>query len=141
MTTSSPQDSSTYDPQKASLGELFSRLANDTSTLVRQEVALLRAEMTQSVKGVVGLVIKFALAGVFALLAVLVLLAASVIGLGVALNNYWLSALIIGGVLLLLAAIFGFLGFKSLKGAKLAPTQTIETLRDDAQWLKEQVKS
>ena len=142
MKTPSSNGSSHYDPQKASIGELFSRLATDTSTLVRQEVALAKAEVTQSVKSAISVAIKFAIAGVFALLALLVLLAAAVIGLGVIMGDrYWLSALIIGAVFLVLAGIFALMGKSSLKKANIVPTQTLATLRDDAQWLKEQIKN
>lgn len=135
-TTATP-DASSHE----SLGELFSRLAGETSTLVRQEVALARAELTQKAKSAAKSAVMLAVAGVFALFGGLTLLACLVISIGNAIGSYSLSALLVGGALMILAGIFAFVGLKALRKSGLAPTQTIETLREDAAWLKEQVKN
>lgn len=117
-----------------SLGELLARLTSDTGDLVRQEVALARAEMKQ-VGGTLardganlGVGFELANAGVLAITAFLI------IGLGNLFGNYWLSALIIG---VLLLAIGGFMSKRALSDIKdrgIMPDQTLNTLREDKTW-------
>jgi len=78
--------------------------------------------------------------GAVAYAGFLALLAALIIGLGQLGLPWWLSALIVG---LVVAAVGYFLiqrGLKSLKQEGVKPERTIETLRDDAEWAKQQVK-
>ena len=121
-----------------SLGELFTRLTTDTGALVRQEVALARAEMRQVGSTLardgtrIGIALGLALAGALALTAFLV------VALGDLLNNYWLGALIVGVVLL---GIGGFLAKSAIEDVKrrgLVPEQTLDTLREDAAWAKQE---
>jgi uncharacterized membrane protein SpoIIM required for sporulation len=122
-----------------SLGELFADLARETSNLVRQEVRLARTEMTEKVTqvgrdgGTIGMGGAIAYAGFLAIVAALIL------GLGQFLP-LWLSALIIG----LVVAGIGYAvlqrGLSALKRANLTPHETIETLKEDAEWAKDQTK-
>jgi len=121
-----------------SLGDLFADLTRETATLVRQEVQLAKTELSHKAaqvgKGAAfvaagGLV---AYAGFVVLLVGLAFLLAQ---LGLA---FWAAALIVG---LIVAAVGGFLalqGMKALKSADPVPRQTLETLKEDAQWAKEQ---
>jgi hypothetical protein len=123
-----------------SLGQLFGDLTRQLSTLVRAELDLARAEVT-SKAGVVGRDAALvgaggALvhAGFLALMAAVALLLVEV-GL-----EAWISALLVGVVV---AAIGGFLvqrGRTELQQIDLAPKRTMETLKDDAEWAKEQVR-
>jgi len=125
--------------EERSLGELFADLARETSILVRQEVTLARTEMTQKVTqvgrdgGAVGIGGAIAYAGFLAIVAALIL------GLGQVLP-LWLSALIVG----LVVAGVGYAvlqrGVSALKRANLTPHETIETLKEDAEWAKDQTK-
>jgi uncharacterized membrane protein SpoIIM required for sporulation len=125
--------------EERSLGELFADLARETSMLVRQEVTLARTEMTQKVTqvgrdgGAVGIGGAIAYAGFLAIVAALIL------GLGQVLP-LWLSALIVG----LVVAGVGYAvlqrGVSALKRANLTPHETIETLKEDAEWAKDQTK-
>ncbi|MCD9184872.1 MAG: phage holin family protein [Pyrinomonadaceae bacterium] len=121
-----------------SIGDLFSELAGETTTLVRQEIALAQTELTQKAvktgKNVGFLVV----GGAIAYAALLAILAAVIIGLG-SVIPMWLSALIVGVAVGIIAAIMIFSSLNKLKNADLAPRQTIETLKEDAQWLKKQV--
>ena len=69
------------------------------------------------------------------------LLAAAVLILSIWLQP-WAAALIVAGVLLLGAGLLAFVGLMEIKKAAKnpLPTHTIETLKEDAQWLKAQVK-
>lgn len=125
--------------EERSIGELFADLARETSTLVRQEVALAKTEMTQKASevgkdaGIVGAGGAIAYAGFLAVMAALIL------GLG-QLIPLWLSALVVG----LVVAGIGYMliqrGLSALKRANLMPQQTIDSLKEDAEWAKEQTR-
>ncbi|HYP19938.1 MAG TPA: phage holin family protein [Chloroflexia bacterium] len=123
-----------------SIGELFADLAKESSVLVRQEVALAKAEMTQKA-GEVGKDIGFLAVGGLVLYAgLLAIIAAIIIVLGTVGVPWWLSALLVG---LIVAGVGYFLvqkGLKALKQENLAPRPTIQTLKEDAEWAQEQVR-
>lgn len=123
-----------------SLGELFSALASDTGTLVRQEVELAKTEMTQKATRV-GKDIGFLVAGgAVAYAGLLGILAAIAVGLGQLGVPWWLATLIVGVVV---AAIGGFLvmrGLSNLRRETPLPQQTIDTLKEDAEWAKAQTQ-
>ena len=122
-----------------SLGELFSELAQETSTLVRQEVNLAKTEMSQKAStagkhiGVLAAGGALAHAGLLAILAGVIALLNDVMPL-------WASALLVG----IVVAIVGYLlirkGLDALKRDDFAPRETIETLKEDQQWAREQTK-
>lgn len=123
-----------------SLGELFSTLASDTGTLVRQEVELAKTEMTQKATRV-GKDIGFLVAGgAVAYAGFLGILAAIAVGLGQLGVPWWLAVLIVGVVV---AGIGGFLvmrGISALRQETALPQQTIDTLKEDAEWAKAQTQ-
>ena len=123
-----------------SLGELFAELARETSTLVRQEVALARAELSQKA-GQVGRDLGFlAIGGAVAYAGLLAIIAAIIIALATLGLPWWLSALLVG---LVVAGIGYFLvqkGLSALKRESLAPQKTLDTLKEDVEWIKEQAR-
>jgi len=122
-----------------SLGELFGDLARDTATLVSQEVTLAKTEMTAKATRV-GKDIGFLAVGGMIAYAGLLAIIAGVILLLDAIVPLWVSALIVG---LVVAAVGYFLvqrGLTALKREDLTPRQTIESLKEDTQWAKEQVR-
>ena len=121
-----------------SIGELFSELANETSTLVRQEVALAQTEMMGKIT-VFGKNAGFVAAGgAVGFAAFLTLLAAIVAGLSYFMP-VWLSALIVAIVVGAVAFYFVSSSLAELKRTSLAPNETVTTLKEDARWLKKQV--
>ena len=120
-----------------SLGELFSELARDTSTLVSQEITLAKTEMSQKASRVGKDVGFLAAGGAVAYAGLLAILAGVIVLLGQVIPM-WLSALLVG---LVVAGVGYFLvrkGLDALKREDLAPRQTIETLKEDQQWAKDQ---
>jgi cytochrome c biogenesis protein CcdA len=124
------------DSQRQSFGDLLSQLANNSAALVRDEIELAKQEMTEKVSSFKNGVVVVAIGAVIGLLAVLTLLAAAVIGLGNLIGPGY-SALVIGGVLAIIAGIITASGMGRLKNTSLKPEQTIETLEEDKEWLKE----
>jgi hypothetical protein len=123
-----------------SLGELFAELARETSTLVRQEVNLARTEMTQKATRIGKDVGTLAAGGAIAYAGLLALIAAAILGLiGLGLPS-WAAALIVGLVVVGIGFILIQRGREALKQEDLTPRQTIETLKEDAAWAKEQVQ-
>lgn len=124
--------------EERSLGELFSELASDTGTLVRQEVALAQAEITKKATSVGKNVGFLVIGGAVGYAAALAVIAAVII----ALANFippWAAALIVGVVVGIAAYIMISSALAALKKTDLTPRETVETLKEDAQWLKNQV--
>jgi len=124
--------------EERSLGDLFSELATETSTLVRQEVALAQTELTQKATSVgknVGFLVVGGAVGYAALLAILT---AAIIGLAYFVPA-WAAALIVGVIVGIVAFLLVSSALKALKETNLTPNQTVETLKEDAEWLKNQV--
>ncbi len=121
-----------------SIGELFSELANETSELIRQEVALAQAEMTQKATTIGKNVGFLAVGGLVANAALLAIIAAIIAGLA-SFMPVWLSALIVGILVGITATILISVGLKNLKSTDLKPKETVATLKEDAKWLKEQI--
>jgi hypothetical protein len=121
-----------------SLGELFSELSRQTSTLIRQEVALAKAEMKQKGSAAgkdIGMMAAggaLAYAGLLALIATIIIALANVMA-------WWLSALIVGIVVVAIGGLLIQRGMSSLKQSGVAPEQTIETLKEDKEWAKKQL--
>ncbi|CAN5367669.1 phage holin family protein [soil metagenome] len=124
--------------EERSIGELFSELADETGTLVRQEVTLAQAELTKKAASVgknVGFLILGGAIGYAALLAVM---AAIVIGLS-AWMPAWASALLVGAAVGIVGYFIISSALTALKNTDLTPNETVRSLKEDAQWLKNQV--
>jgi len=122
-----------------SLGDLFSDLSRETTTLVRQEVQLAKAELTQSATEAARGIGMLVAGGVVAYAGLLFLLVAVMFGLIEAGLDEWLSALIVGLVVVAISAVLVLRARAALKPANLAPRRTVETLKEDQEWAKEQI--
>ena len=121
-----------------SIGDLLAELSRETSQLVRKEVELASTEMTAKAKKAGGHVGVAAAGGALAHAGLLVFLAALVLGLSELGVTPWLSALIIS----LLTIGIGYLlvnkGLSGLRTSSVAPTRTMESLKEDAKWTTRQ---
>ena len=122
-----------------SLGDLFSDLSRETTTLVRQEVQLAKAELTKSATEAARGIGMLVAGGAVAYAGLLFLLLAIVFGLIEAGWDAWLSALVVGLVVVAIGAVLVLRARESLKPANLAPRRTLETLKEDQEWVKEQI--
>ena len=124
-----------HQPQP-STGQLVTQLSSELSDLVRGELALAKAEVTQSAKhaGIgVGL---FGGAGVVALYGVGALVAAAILALTLVVAA-WLAALIMAVALFVVAGVFALVGKKQVSGATPPIDKTTASLKADVETLKE----
>jgi uncharacterized membrane protein YqjE len=128
--------SQTDDLRDRPIGELLKELANETTTLVRQELDLAKAEMREKAGKAGPGFGMWGAAGVTGLLALGTLTAFLILALDGAMPN-WLAALIVG---LVYAAIAGVLYVRGKQRVEEAgspvPEKTIETVKEDVQWAK-----
>ena len=126
-------------PQERSIGELFGDLTRDMSTLIRQETQLATTEMTQKAARVgksSGVLVGGGLifyAGFIALLWAIAYGLTNLFGWPI-----WLGFLVVAIIVLVIGAIMAWRGYDTLKKTDLVPRQTVETIKEDAQWAKEQ---
>jgi uncharacterized membrane protein YqjE len=128
------------DPRDRGLGELVKDLADQTATLVRQELRLAQAEVTQKGKLAGKGAGMLAGAAVAALLALGALTALAIVALDSALA-LWLAVAIVMVVWLIVAAALGAAGRNALRETTPPPPQTVETVKEDIQWAKTQTGS
>ena len=125
--------------EERSLGELFSELAGETATLVRKEVQLAKVELGQKAAQVGKEVAFIGLGGAVAYAGFLAVLAAVILLVG-EFMPVWLSALLIG---LMAVGVGYFLSRQRLDALKRldpTPRATVETLKQDKEWAKEQMR-
>ena len=151
------------DLREHSVGELVKQLAEETKTLVRQELELARAEATRAGQTVVTLAKQelqlakaelsekgrkagpgIGMVGVAAgvgLLAAGALTAALILALDGVMPN-WLAALVVGVAYAAIAGGLFYMGKERVQDAgPLVPEQTIETIKEDVEWAKTQIGS
>ena len=125
--------------QERSIGELFGQLSQDMTLLVRQEVQLARTEMSDKLSRFTTNLVSVLSGGFVAYLGGLALVAALILAIRDLANiSLALSSLIVGAVLAIVGYVMLQKGVKELKRGDLAPRRTVETLKDDVQWAKEQ---
>jgi uncharacterized membrane protein YqjE len=121
---------------RESIGELVGQLAGQSSDLVRDELQLARQELTEKVTALRGGAILLGVGLSTLLLGLGTLTAAAVIGLGTYIGP-GSAALLIGLAIAVIAGVLSGAGVSRLKRTSLKPVQTIETLRENKEWLKE----
>jgi uncharacterized membrane protein YqjE len=123
------------------IGELLRQLSQETTTLVRQELELAKAEMAEKGKRAGLGAGMFGGAGASALLGLGALTAAAIVALDEALP-LWLSALILALVWLAIAGALALQGRSRVQAATPpVPEQTQESMKEDVQWAKNRVRS
>ena len=126
-----------HDPHNRSLGELLGDLTTQTRELISEEFALAKAEIYQKVSRIARAGIWFVAAGVLAFSGLMTLLASAVLGLMAAFAiQPWLSALIVALVVFGAAYVALQSGRSLLSQESLAPRQTMESLKENAEWIR-----
>lgn len=124
--------------EERSLMELFTDLTQSTADLVRQEVALAKAEASEKVSQVGNAVASLAVGGLLAFAGLLILLQALVVWLAEFMPG-WLASLIVGGVVALIGLGLLLAGRSALRAQSLAPRRIAESLRRDRDMVREQM--
>jgi hypothetical protein len=122
-----------------SLGELFGDLARDMGTLVSQEVTLARTEVADTATRVAKDVAILAAGGLVAYAGLLAIIAAAIFLIADRGVPLWLSALIVGAVVAALGYVLVQRSITALKQQDLTPRRTMQSLKEDTQWAKEQI--
>jgi xanthine/uracil permease len=125
--------------QEPSLGQLFGDLTQQLTRLVREEIALATTELGQKATRAGRDLGYLAMGGAVAYAGLLAIVAAAILLLALVVPT-WLAALIVGVVVAALGYVLVQKGLTALKREDLSPRQTIETLKEDMAWAKEQTK-
>lgn len=129
--------------EERSIGQLLKELRDETTTLLRQEVDLAKAEISEKASRTGKNLGSLAVGGGVAFLGALALLAAVVYGLTSILNQFmsvgvaiWLAPLIVGLVLAAVGYSMLQKALAALKQESLTPQRTTQTLQENKEWLK-----
>ena len=136
-----PNDHTQEELRDRPIGELLKELSNQTTTLVRQELELAKAEMTEKGKQAGLGAGMFGGAGLVGLLALGALTTCLIAALATGID-LWLAALIVAVVYAAIAGALALAGKKKTQEATPpAPEQAIESTKEDVQWAKTRAKS
>jgi hypothetical protein len=131
-----PASAATGTSSDASAGELIIRLSEQTSRLVRDEMRLAQAEMSEKAKhGGIGAGL-FGAGGILVLFGFAVLITAAILGLALVLPA-WASALIVAVPLFVAAGVAALLGKRQISQASPTPERTVENVKRDVEEVKE----
>jgi hypothetical protein len=133
-----PDSSAPRSSSDRSVTSLLSDLADETGILVRQEIALFKAEIQENL-GRLGVGAgALAAGGLIAFTGWLALTAAAILGLSLVLAP-WLAALIVGAVMITLGAGLLLFSKSRLRSETLVPRRTLNSLREDRAWIRDQI--
>jgi hypothetical protein len=121
-----------------SLGDLFTELAGETGTLIRQEIALAQTELTQKATRAGTNIGYLAIGGAVAFTAVLSMTASVILLLSLWIPA-WLSALLVGFAIAAVAYFIVSSALEGLRNTDPMPRETIETIKEDAKWIKNEM--
>jgi uncharacterized membrane protein len=106
---------------------------------MRQEIQLAKAETMKTVSKALRSTIMMIAGGLLAYAGLIVLLIAVAIAVG-AVMPYWLSALLVAIVAIVVGAILIQSGRSAIQDLTIVPEKTVESIKEDAEWVKEQVR-
>lgn len=122
-----------------SLKGLVADLGSNIATLFRKEIQLARAETAEKIGQAGTAVAAIAAGAILALAALLVLLQALVVAIAEAGVPPAVAALVVGVVVAIIAYALVYKGLRDLKANSLAPNRTVDSLKRDADVVKEQM--
>jgi len=125
--------------ESRSLAEIAQDVFRNVQQIVRLEVSLAKAEARGELIKAKASALTLGIGAVTGLYAMLFLLFAAVHALTLFMPN-WAAALLVGGVLAVIAAISLTNGVKQFKQIHPAPDRTVETIKENIEWAKQQVK-
>ncbi|NJM07704.1 phage holin family protein [Candidatus Gracilibacteria bacterium] len=139
MTEHAPQLDPPARSSEPSIAALLGEVVADAQTLVRKEIELATAEVKVEINkardGAISLGIGAAVAGIGGIFLLLMLVHGLVEWFGL---SFWLSYLIVGGILAIVGGIMLYMGLQRLKTVDPMPRETIDSVRKDVEWIREQ---
>ena len=123
-----------------SLGDMFADLTRETRMLIQQEIQLAKTELARNASRMTSSVTLIAVGGLVAYGGLLAIIAAVVLGLIAIGLVAWLAALLGGLVIAGIGYALVRAGLASFRPSQLTPRETIETLKEDARWLRTQTR-
>ena len=140
-------ETETHPTTSSTIGSLLSELRDESSTLLRQEIALAKAELNEKASRVGKGALDIAAGGAIAyaglivlLIGVSMLITRALAGLGVDPENaMWLGPVIVGLVVVTIGAILLMKAKALMSADKLFPRQTVESLKDDKRWAQDKL--
>jgi hypothetical protein len=139
MTTGLSRDGEPVHTSDESIGTLFGQVAGDVSKLFRQEVALAKAELKEEATRAGKAGGMLAAAGFAGYMVAVLVSLAVVFALDAVMPLGW-AALIVAVVWAAVGGVLYAAGRKRLAQVDPVPRQTVETLREDAQWARDQTR-
>ena len=137
MNTNPPPPRAT---EQESIGELLSGLIGDLQQLIRGEVTLAKTEVREELGGAARGAQMLGAAAVAGLVGLIVLM----LGIAVYLERWldpWQALVLVGVILLVIAAAVGITGKNRLSASSITPDRTVASLKEDKEWASQQVKS
>ncbi len=133
-------------PRDRSIADLLKELRDESSSLLRQEVALAKTEMAEKVSEYGKNAASIAVGGGVAYAGVLLLLAGVTVALAMLLDRvgldahaWWIAPLIVGGIVAAVGYSMINKGVSTLKRQSPVPEKTVQSLQEDKQWLANKV--
>lgn len=121
------------------LASLFSELTRETASLFRNEIRLAKTELAGKARQAGRGATEIAVGGVLLLVALHALAAAAILALALVLEP-WLAAVAVAIVVAVAGGLILARGLVNIRSGRLAPQRTMDTLRDNTRWAKEQLR-
>lgn len=118
-----------------SIGTILGDIVTDFRSLVRDEMALAKAELRQALDKVIAGATLTGIGAVLAGTGLNALVAAAILGLAT-IWDAWLAALVVGIAVILVGGILAMVGLRNLRSADLMPDRTIRTVQEDVRTVK-----
>jgi fatty acid desaturase len=116
--------------------ELIREITGKVSLLAHKELELIKAEIRADLKAELTMIKALTVAVIAALIGVNLLFVAPVLALALVIPG-WLAALVVGGLILIIAATVGYIGWRRAVTRPLPLTR--QTLKEDMQWVKDRL--
>lgn len=136
-------------PTTSTIGELLTELRDESTTLLRQEVALAKAELNEKAARIGKNTIELAAGGALAYAGLIVLL----IGISMLISRIlvafdvsvetaaWFGPLVVGAVVALVGAVMLTRAKHAMTAGKLFPHETVESLKEDKRWVQNKLST
>ncbi len=133
-----------HETTTSTLASLLSELREESTTLLRQEIALAKAELNEKAAHVGKNTLELATGGALAyagliilLIGVALLASRALVAMGVDPEMaMWLGPVLVGLIVAIIGAGMAMKAKKAMSAEKLIPHETVESLKEDKRWIQ-----